>query len=134
MVKMMDKIRLKAIQFGTDFRCNEVSIFKKFEKDKNYPGALKEGEAYLFLSKKKDQLLWILHVDSPFYKKGRVEQLKFYDSRRWRIVGSTWNPMMLADYAALVNVELVGFRKFEEMYDQIRSKKTGKNRKLRRVA
>jgi len=118
------KIRLKAIKFGADFRCSELTNYDKFRKSSRYPGDLVSGEAFLFISKSGNQMIWVLHVGNmKFLKHNGAVIKRIIDSRKWRIQGgSAWNPMMLADYAEEVGLELVGIKKFAQLYEERRAK------------
>jgi hypothetical protein len=111
----VQKIRLKAIWFDVDFRYNELSIFNKYKKRKDFPGDLGKDEAYLFVSKSGNQLLWIINnLTSIEQKNGLVRDI--IDTRRWRMVKGTWHPWMLSEYAKAVGVELAGIRKFNDYF------------------
>jgi hypothetical protein len=111
----MNKIRLRAIKFDVDFRKNEWTNYNEFKRSRSFPGDLKANEAFLFVSKSGNQLIWILNIiDSYVVSEGRVNK-QIVDSRRWRITSSqTWDPLMLANYAIEVGIELIGIKKFED--------------------
>ena len=73
----------------------------------------------LFVSKAGNQLLWVMNVDTvetPFKnKRGRYGR-RVIDTRRWRIEGGSWSPLMLQNYANDVGIDLVGFRRLEQQY------------------
>jgi len=48
------------------------------------------------------------------------------DSRRLRISGGAWSPLMLQNYANAVGLNLVGIKRFEQLYDESRAAKKGK--------
>jgi len=123
----MIRIKLKAIQFDTDFRKNEWSNYKEFKKSKRLRGELKANEAILFVSKRRDQLIWILNVGITGIDIGKPKE--FIDSRRWRILGGTWDPLMLQNYAEEAGIHLAGIRRFEDLYDSNRKKRLSKKRK-----
>lgn len=114
------KIRLKAISFDADFRFSEFGIYDTFRKSKKFQGDLRAGEAYLFVSGTGNQLLWVLNIGGITSKganaKGSFDR-RVIDTRRMRIEGRTaWHPMMLQNYANSVGLEIVGFKRFEEVY------------------
>ena len=116
------QIRLRAIRFDVDFRCSEWTNYETFRRSKKFPGELRPHEAFLFVSKKGDQLVWIMNVGEYEFENGRLLTRNIIDSRRWRITsGGTWNPMMLADYAEEVGIDLVGIKKFADLYIESRS-------------
>lgn len=94
-----------------DFRRSELSNYltaiKKYRK-------LESGEVMLFISFSKNQLIWIL-------KDTTINGIKMIDSRRWRLDShSTWNPIMITNYARKVGITLLGLKEFE---DYIKSKR-----------
>jgi hypothetical protein len=103
-----------------DFRSSEKTNFEEFKKSSRYPGDLKKNETFLFISKGGEQLLWILNV-KELPGVGKTRQV--IDSRKWRIDGGAWNPMMLKNYAKLVGLDLVGLKSFEETYEEERERK-----------
>ena len=118
----MTRIRLKAIIPSADFRKSEHTIFRDFAKSRKYPGPLKKGEGFLFLSKTGNQLLWFFKEPTSITSFKDVER-SIVDSRRWRVTGGTWHPFMLADYAVEAGIELVGIKRFEEIFDERRGRK-----------
>jgi hypothetical protein len=76
------------------------------------------------MSKGLNQFVWILN-DSAIDKNEREHRV--FDSRRWRLATGTWNPLMLANYAEEVGLQLEGLRKFEQIYDDSRKKKSRKS-------
>lgn len=112
-MKAKAKIKLKAIQFDVDFRYSEFTIYQEFKKNKSFPGELGASEAFLFVSRSGNQLLWVLNVTKIDAKSS---QQTLIDTRRWRLSGSTWHPFMLQNYAAEVGLELIGIRRFEAIH------------------
>lgn len=116
MGESMQSVRLRGISYNADFRYNERSLFGEFTKGSNYPGPLRKNEAYLFVSKNHDQILWIVGADQIG---GTAEHpIIVLNSRRWRIQGGTWNPKMLANYAQYVGISLLGITKFEVAFEE----------------
>lgn len=120
----MMSIRLKGIVQDVDFRYNELSIYEKFRKSKSFVADPRVGEAILFVSKNGNQLLWVLGYDEDVMvqktSRRRIETL------RLRVSGGYWNPLMLADYAENVGIQLEGLKKFEEVYEASRAKKNNR--------
>ncbi len=121
----MQRIRLKAIKFDVDFRKSELTNYDSFRRSKLWPGELGTNEAFLFVSRGGNQLVWVLNVSSVEAthadKRGYLDR-RMIDSRRWRIEGGTsWNPMMLQNYANEVGLELIGFKRFETVYEERRA-------------
>ena len=115
------RIRLKGIQQDVDFRQSELTNYEAFRKSKRFSGDPKKGEAYLFVSTSGNQLVWVLKYEADVTvfrtQRRRIESLRF------RISGGHWNPMMLANYADEVGIELVGIKRFEEIYEAQRAAK-----------
>ena len=113
------RLRLKAIVPNTDFRKSEATIINGFKRSRSYPGDLNSGEAFLFLSKTGNQLLWFFNNGAEI--EGFMQRvIQIIDSRKWRVTGGIWHPFMLANYAEEAGIELVGIRRFEEIYDERR--------------
>ena len=112
-------LRLKHIVQDVDFRKNELTTYEAWHVSKNFTDDPKLGEAIMFVSKSGNQLLWVLHYnpESLVLKTNRrsIESLKF------RVSGGYWNPMLLANYAAEVGIELEGIKRFEESFNELRS-------------
>lgn len=112
----MIDLRLKRIEQDVDFRKNELTTYRLFkEKNKNYPDPM-PGEAYLFVSKSGNQLMFVLNYkkDIKLHKSKR----DIIESLRLRLSGGRWNPLMLANYAEEVGVKLLGIRKYEEIFEE----------------
>lgn len=126
------RIRLKGIRFGMDFRKSELTNYDAFRKSKSFPGDLGKNEAYLFVSKGQNQLVWILNlIEIETERKDR----RMIDSRRWRLEGGTWNPLLLQNYANEAGIELIGIRRFEEIYEEQKDRKRKQHkRRLREAA
>jgi len=114
----MINLKLKAIKFDVDFRKNEWTNYQEFKKSKKFPGELANNEAILFVSKSRNQLIWVLNIFE--------DEKIIVDSRRWRIFGGTWEPLMLQNYAESAGLHLVGLRRFEEIYAAHREKRLRK--------
>ncbi len=108
------RIRLKYIMQDVDFRRNELTIYEAHRRSRDFPGDPKLGEAGLYISKAGTQLLWVLHYEAEAQifntSRRRIESLKM------RISGGHWNPLLLANYASDVGIELEGIRRFEEAF------------------
>lgn len=121
------KLKLKAIISDADFRKSEVTLYDEFLWSKSYPGDLNKNECFLFISKTGNQLLWfftqIKEIDGY---KGKPTNI--FDSRKWRIVNGVWHPFMLANYASEVGIELVGIKRFEEIYDDRKTKRISRRK------
>ncbi len=121
----MQRVRLKGVQFDTDFRKNELTNYDAYAKAKRLKkNPLKANEVLLFISRSGNQLVWVLNVGEIETKnKNRRGHFgrRMIDTRRWRIEGGCWNPAMLQNYANEVGLELVGFRRFEAKYADART-------------
>ena len=111
----MQRVKLKAIKFGVDFRKNELTNYREFQKSKKFPGTLGKDEVFLFVSKSGNQLVFIIHTGEIETGTGLIRNM--IDSRKWRIDGSSsWNPKMLQNYANELGMDLIGFRRLEDVY------------------
>ena len=117
----MLKIRLKGIVQNVDFRQSELTNYEAFRRTKRFQGDPKLGEAYLLISTTGNQLVWILKYEADVTvfqtERRRIESLRF------RISGGYWNPLMLANYAEEVGIDLVGIKRFEEAFAEMREAK-----------
>src|SRR5574341_1444635 len=74
---------------------------------------LKAGVAALLVSGRGDQLIFV-------YGYGAVDDDHVaLRSERLRLTSGSWNPLMLANYAAEVGLHLDGIKKFEDYYRSI---------------
>lgn len=110
----MQKLRLKAIKFGCDFRFSEASNYEALVKAKHFDGPPGKNEVYLLVSKSGNQLVWIFNVGEVEGKGGRMRPL--VDTRRWRLLSGIWSHHMLQNYANAVGFELMGFKRIEEAF------------------
>jgi len=108
----MTRLRLKAV-IQCSFVRSEASNLALFRKEGHYPGDLRKGEAFLFIAKGMNQVVFI-------FKTFKVEGRTVVDSRRLRLDGGTWNPMMLQNYANAVGINLAGVKRFEQIHDEMR--------------
>ena len=118
----MLRIRLKAIIPDADFRKSEWTLYNDYAKSRAYAGPLKKGEALLFLSKSKNQLIWFMRNPTTVEGFNEIHQ-NVVDSRRWRVTSGVFHPFMLANYAEEVDIDLVGIKRFEEIFDGQRRKR-----------
>jgi hypothetical protein len=120
----LTKLRLKAV-IQCSFQRSEATNLFQFRKQSHYPGDLNAGEAFLFLSKQGNQLIFVFRspvsFDAPSGKSWEV-----IDSRRLRLTGGTWSPYMLQNYANEVGLHLVGIKRFEQVHDEMQRAKRAK--------
>ena len=119
----MLRIKLKAIWMGADFRYSERTNYNNFTRMPQFPSMLRANEAFLFVSKSGNQLVWLLNQQDI---NGKVKTVEVTDSRRWRLTGGTWNPLMVANYAKEVGIELIGIKTFEQHYNENQRKRTAR--------
>jgi len=113
------KLKLRAIKYLCDFRKSDFSLYQEFRRSKGFPGELKTGECYLFVSSGENQLIWFLNTSVSENSQGW--EMTFSDSRRWRFSGSNrWDPARLTHYAEAVGIVLLGIRSFEAAYEERR--------------
>ena len=61
--------------------------------------------------------------------RGHPRDIGVVQSVRYRLThGGSWSPIMLADYAAAVGIELIGLKRFEKYYRAIREEKRAQSR------
>lgn len=107
------KIRLVAIRFGVDFRKSELT---NYEIHRRSLPPLGSQEAFLFVSRSENQLVWILNFGDTTTANGKLAEI--IDSRRWRLTRGTWNPDMLYDYAEEIGIELINKKSFREKFEE----------------
>lgn len=117
----MENIRLKSVSFDVDFRKSELTNYREYIKRTGIE-VEKRGEAILFVSARLSQLVWILNYAKIDCAKS--EQF-LIDSRRWRIEGGEWNPLMLQNYANAVNLHIVGIKRFEDIMSERKAARAG---------
>jgi hypothetical protein len=126
----LTKLRLKGV-ITCSFGRSEASNLRLYRDSAKYPGDLRKGEAFLFISKGGNQVLFVfrpveLEVSSRHRKGDGSKTREVIDSRRLRLDGGTWHPYMLQNYANEVGIHLVGFRRFEEVHKSLMAKKRTK--------
>lgn len=117
----MEELRLKQIYDDVDFRKSEETNFNALKKARKLP-VLRKGEGVLFISKKKNQIVFVtpeVEFDST-NGVGYDVTVTVLASKRFRIRGSTWSPLMLANYAEAVGLTLQGIKRFEWHYQEKR--------------
>lgn len=108
----LKNVRLRAMTVG-DFRKSERTNAEEFLK--RHPIQLQPDDAILFINSDGSQLLFILGLTEITAESGM--KFRVVDSRRWRLLGSSWSAEMLQDYAHSVGLHLRGIRSFREIMD-----------------
>jgi|SaaInlStandDraft_3_1057020.scaffolds.fasta_scaffold43960_2 hypothetical protein len=111
----LTNLRLKGI-IMCSFARSEATNLNLFRQMGHYPGDLKKGEAFLFISKMGNQVIFIFR--SPIQFEGTQRDIEVVDSRRLRLSSSSWNPHMLQNYANEIGLHLVGIKTFEQIHDE----------------
>lgn len=106
------QVRLKGV-VECQFNRSEVSNLHHYRATAYFPGELAVGEAFLFLSKKGDQVMFVFALRQVDCQ-GKPRAVM--DSRRLRLSSGAWNPYMLQNYANEVGLHLVGIKRFEHIY------------------
>lgn len=109
-------MRLKHIA-EVSFRTSESTNFDTFIKSLQGE-TISASEVVLFVAKGGDQLVFVSPRTS-IAKNGDGDTVEVLASRRLRIRHGRWNPLMLANYASDVGIELVGLKRFEEFYKDL---------------
>lgn len=118
----LKSLRLKGV-VQCSFARNEATNLNFYRQMPHYPGDLKAGEAFLFLAKGGNQVVF-LFADFSVDFGGVVRQV--IDSRKLRLTTGTWSPYMLQNYANMVGLELVGLKRFEQIHAAWREAKRKK--------
>lgn len=117
----MKKVKLKGVKQGVDFRQSDLTNYDQFKRSRSFPGELGSNEVYLFISRSENQIVWIYNVSTmePFTTRKATQSKRIIDSRRWRIEGaSRWNFYMLAEYANMVGLHLIGIPTLREYFER----------------
>jgi len=123
-VSDLTQLRLKAV-IQCSFTRSEATNLELFRRASHFPGELAAEEAFLFLAKTGNQVIFIFRA--PVLRlEGQTKVRRVVDSRRLRISGGAWSPLMLQNYANAVGLNLVGIKRFEQLYDESRAAKKGK--------
>jgi hypothetical protein len=110
------ELRLKLI-VEADFRKSEETNFLELKKSGKLP-KLRKGEGVLFISKSKNQLVFVeqieqMEVDASYGGRVRLVKAHICSSQRFRIRGAKWNPLMLQNYAEHAGFKIPGIKRFE---------------------
>ena len=118
--KTLTKLHLKAVAMCSFIR-SEATNLALFRQESHFPGELGEGEAFMFISKMGNQVIFIFRDPVNFEANGKVRNVT--DSRRLRLDGGIWSPYMLQNYAEAVGLHLVGIKRFEQVHAEFRKAK-----------
>ncbi len=124
MIAAKTRLRLKGV-IQCSFQRSEATNLTLFRQESHYPGDLKAGEAFLFLAKTGNQVVFVFR-DPTVEFNGQVTARRVIDSRRLRLDGGTWSPYMLQNYAEMVGLHLVGIKRFEQVHDEMQAAKRAK--------
>lgn len=116
--EVLAPVKLKAVVLCS-FVKSELTNLREFQEHRSYPGDLKPGEVFLFLSRGGNQVIFIL--DDTEVVNGHAYPT--VDSRRWRMEGGTWDPMMMQEYAGKVKLHLKGIKSFKEGFEAMQARK-----------
>jgi hypothetical protein len=82
--------------------------------------ALGKDDVVCLVSLKGDQLVFVwkpLQIEDG----ARGRERHIVSSQRLRLTGGVWNPLMLANYAERVGLQLDGLRKFEQIMSDLKA-------------
>jgi hypothetical protein len=110
-------LRLKLVA-EVDFRKSEVTNWTELAKKGMIARHLGENEVVLLVNKKRTQIVF---VSAAKAWPGRKHAISIVHSRRLRITsGGSWNPLMLNNYAEEVGISLIGLKRFEDYYEELK--------------
>ncbi len=120
----MEKLRLKQI-IPVRFNCADSTNFKELYQSRTYRPilrSLKPGECVCFISKGDNCLAFVQGFVKGKSKEGK--EWVIFPSRRHRIergpgLSDKFEPLMLANYAKHLGIELVGIKLFEEHFKHL---------------
>lgn len=108
-----------------DFRTNDQTMM--LDAIKREKLELGPNDVVAFVSLAHNQILFVwrpLEIDVSAYGHRRGNATVFR-SQRLRLSNSTWEPTMLANYAADVGLQLDGLRRFEDIQELAAKRKAG---------
>jgi len=106
------RLRLKGV-IQCNFARSEANNLTLYRQMGHFPGELQAGEAFLFLAKGGNQVLFFF-ADKQVDFAGVSRQV--IDSRKLRLTTGTWDAYMLQNYANMVGLDLVGIKRFEQIH------------------
>lgn len=101
------------VSFGKSERTNFIE-FKR--KNPAVAKMLGPQDVVAFVSKSGDQIRFVYGFDELYHEGKKFEVLV---SANYRISGGQWNPLMLANYAAEMGLDLRGIKRFEDYYRKL---------------
>jgi|GEM_PF-3860236 len=116
----MQRVRLKRI-LDEDFRKSPRTLYDEFRADKKrWLGELHRNETYLFISKRRNQLFFVLSDIVVINRPGTLHETtqRMLDFRWWHMEGSTFNSSMIENYANHVGLTIVGMRRMETWFQK----------------
>lgn len=112
-------MRIRYIYRGS-FNKSEVTLFNEAMTEAGEHLSLGHDDCILLVSQTQKMLCFVWRPQETSRKMANGSNGKIstvVSSQRYRIQdGGTWNPLMLANYAAQIGVEVEGIRKFESYY------------------
>lgn len=111
----MREMKLKTF-LHVDFRKSEWTNFQEFIKT-DLGGTLRRGEGVMFISLRGDQFVFVEPADEFDVRTTKgTTKVQVLASQRFRIRGSKWDPLMLANYAERAGIRIQGIKRFEWYY------------------
>lgn len=115
----MKTIRMKGI-FTADFRRSPRTLVDDLRRKRNlWQGEPNEGEAYVFVSSRGNQIVFVTGDKEIEYRAGTRYEAgrRLLDYRCWRIEGGSFSVLMLENYANAVGLSL-GKKRLEAWYQE----------------
>lgn len=113
-------MRIRRIE-KANFCKSERTLFEEFtKKNQTFVRSLGPEGVVVFLSLTGNQMLFV----HGFHRidEGYPHAVQVLMSIKYRIVGGTWNPMRLANYAKEAGLKIEGLKLFEEHYQHLLEK------------
>jgi hypothetical protein len=110
-------MRLRLVE-TVDFRCSEAGNFIGVQK--RYKLQLGPDDVVCLVASNRRQVVFMYRTREMDMSKfgSRKGTAVVFHSERLRLSRSTWEPMMLQNYANEVGIKLDGLRRFEEIYGE----------------
>lgn len=114
-------LKLRVIEMEADFRFSERTLFVKF-REKNTGVFLAPDDCVAFVSRTGNQIVFVYN-SRDFECQGEAA-IKVTTSVRIRIdQRRAWNPLMLQNYANEAGINLVGLKRYEQLYRELMGNK-----------
>lgn len=102
-----------------DFRKSERTNYLELKKARKLP-KLGKNDVVLLVSMTENQCVFVYGFDTFDTEgtDGKERHVEICRSERFRIKGTTWNPLMIRNYAEWAGLKIDGLKRFEDYYKE----------------